>query len=374
MQTRSALSNLCEILGARVEPRAGGDLVVVEQHVASNGPLGIERLGMLLGRDEELGRAVFLDIETTGLTSGAGTLVALVGLAWLDQRQVIVRQYLLHDPAVEPVLLDDVAEHLRAARTLVSFNGKCFDQPLLLGRYLLHRRRDPFPRLHLDLLHPARRIWRRRLRQASLLALEARVLGVVRPLDIPGAEIPARYFDFIRGDTTAMLPVVEHNRQDLITLVHLAQRVAHLLGHDLPAGIAPSDLLGLGRLCEAVSQADLARRSYEAALTGASPGDRAEALYQLATLQLRAREYDQAIALLEGVASYTHEVAVAAAIDLAKLYEHQKRDPARALQHAQRARHLVAGRGDAHGPRVATDLTRRIERLSRKVAGRSPAT
>jgi len=367
MASSPALSNLLRVLNAELSPRAESEVIVTNRRIATEGDDDLVNLGILLGENRELGHAIFLDIETTGLTAGAGTLVALVGLAWVEGNEVIVRQYILHDPAVESAMLDAVSDDLQGARTVVTFNGKRFDAPILLGRYLLHRRRDPFPDHHLDLLHPARRIWSRRLRGTSLLTLESRVLGVVRPLDIPGEEIPARFFDFVRGDCAAMLPVIEHNRQDLVTLILLARRIARLVGPRPPQGVAPADLVGLGRLCEAVGQVTLARRSYEAALGAASRSDRAEAIYRLATIHLREGNLPESIELLEAAASYSDPVSLLAAIDLAKIYEHRQRDPRSALLHTRQALRLAAELPDSTKLRVFAELERRVQRLTRKL-------
>src|SRR5207344_1330547 len=107
---------------------------------------------------------VFFDLETTGLSGGAGTLAFLVGCGWFEPDGAFVtRQFLLARHADEPMLLEAVAAELARAGALVSFNGKSFDAPLLEGRYLFHRmvwsgRELP----HLDVLHPARRFWKPR--------------------------------------------------------------------------------------------------------------------------------------------------------------------------------------------------------------------
>ena len=55
-----------------------------------------------------------------------------------------------------------------------------------------------------------------RSRAADSTALERSQCGFVRESDVPGFEIPSRYFDFVRhGDARPLSAVLEHNRLDL---------------------------------------------------------------------------------------------------------------------------------------------------------------
>jgi len=312
----------------------------------------------------ERGSVVFLDIETTALNAGAGTLVVVVGLGYSDDDQFVIRQYVLHDPANEPAFLGAIAGELSRFTSVVTFNGKRFDLPLLEGRFHLNRRPVPFPVRHLDLLHPARRIWRRRLRQCSLGALEARVLGVIREADLLGSEVPDRYFAFLRDDEAmAFRPVLAHNRQDVLTLARLAGRVDRMLtGPGVPV-VGGSDLLGLGRLHEANGRAAQAVECYQASLAGATLGERAEALFRLACLSRQAGDVDRAVELFAAVASFSTGPAASAAVELAKYYEHRARDHTQALSYARRALLLT---GDA-SDNARSDMLRRIARLERRL-------
>jgi uncharacterized protein YprB with RNaseH-like and TPR domain len=74
---------------------------------------------------------------------------------------------------------------------LVTYNGRCFDIPLLITRFISNRRRDRLARLpHLDLLYPVRQLWKLKYGDCSLANIEKQVLGVRREGDIPGEEIP----------------------------------------------------------------------------------------------------------------------------------------------------------------------------------------
>lgn len=316
---------------------------------------------------------IFLDLETTGLSNSPATLVVIVGLAFFKGGSCLVRQYVLVEPSAEKRLLTAVAADLRQGVSLVTFNGKSFDLPMLLNRFHLHRLPDPCPPLHLDLLHPARRIWSRRLRQSSLAALEARVLGSARESDVLGSEIPVRYFDFVRDRRWETFePVVDHNRQDLVSLARLALRVEMLLRSESNAPQpSPPDLLGLGALHEATGRPDSAKRCYEGALASVASADRVEALHRLATLSHRADDIPRAAELYDAVSRYHCRQAVLASVELAKIHEHRTGDLVLALQYAQRAGELMRATGIDVPRGLVGDLDRRAARLERKTLGRS---
>ncbi len=162
------------------------------------------RLGLAAERFD-VRRALFLDTETTGLR-GSGTVAFLVGIGWVEDDVFRIRQVLMRDYPEELPLLSVVAEHLEEAETVVSFNGKSFDMPLLRDRFTMARMRDRWRELpQLDLLHAARRTWRLRLGRCNLGALEENVLDVHREGDLPGAEVPERYFQYLKTGDASLL-------------------------------------------------------------------------------------------------------------------------------------------------------------------------
>ena len=107
------------------------------------------------------GRLLFVDLETTGLAGGAGTRAFLVGCGWFEGAAFRVRQFFLAGYAAERAMLDAVTEAAAEACGVVSYNGKSFDLPLIETRFLFHRMQTPFAGMpHVDMLHPARRLWR----------------------------------------------------------------------------------------------------------------------------------------------------------------------------------------------------------------------
>lgn len=272
------------IPGATVVARREGYLVVVERELPADprggdvpaaalaGPVS-EALARLSGDPRAAGLplegAVCLDVETTGLGFGAGTYAFLVGtlgpVGGGGKGALRLWQGLIADPADEPALLARAAEVLEAAPLLLTFNGRRFDVPLLHGRHVLHRL--DFGLLearHLDLLGPARRLYRHRLGSCALARLQAHVLGLPREGDVPGAEIPELYRAFLAHGGAATAPlaaVARHNAEDLSALRGLALRIGRALDpSELREPVHGADWLGLARCRRLLGDAEGALR------------------------------------------------------------------------------------------------------------------
>jgi uncharacterized protein YprB with RNaseH-like and TPR domain len=195
--------------------------------------------------------ALFLDTETTGLAGGTGTMAFLIGLGWFEDGQFHVRQILARDFGEEKAALSYLSEIAGEKKFLVTFNGKAFDVNLLTTRFILNRLRSDLSSLpHLDLLHPSRRILGHRLENSRLATLEAEVLGVEREGDIPGWEIPQRYFDWLRHrDGRLLASIFEHNRLDVISMASLTAHLTEILtAQELIQNVHASDYLAAARL------------------------------------------------------------------------------------------------------------------------------
>jgi len=175
--------------------------------------------------------ALFLDTETTGLAGGTGTMAFLIGLGWFDKGHFHVRQILARDFGEERAALSYLSQIASSKKFLVTFNGKAFDVNLLTARFILNRLKSDLAGLpHLDLLHPSRRILGHRLENSRLVTLEEQVLGVQREGDIPGWEIPQRYFDWLRQrDGRLLAAIFEHNRLDVISMATLTAHLVEIL-------------------------------------------------------------------------------------------------------------------------------------------------
>ncbi len=163
---------------------------------------------------------VFLDIETLGLFSRP---IILFGVGTIERHELVVRQYLLRDIDEEPAALAATLGHLTRERpALVTFNGKSFDLPYLQDRLAYYGMKPATGITHFDILHFSRRRWKDQFPSLRLAALEREILGVKREGDIPSQMVPEFYEIFLRtGNCGPLVPVVEHNRQDVISLALL---------------------------------------------------------------------------------------------------------------------------------------------------------
>ena len=195
--------------------------------------------------------ALFLDTETTGLAGGTGTMAFLIGMGWFEDGQFHIRQILARDFSEEKAALSYLGEIAGQKKFLITFNGKAFDVNLLTARFILNRlRSDLFSFPHLDLLHPSRRILGHRLENSRLATLEAEVLGVEREGDIPGWEIPQRYFDWLRHrDGRLLASIFEHNQLDLISMASLTAHLTEILtAQELMQNVHAADYIAAARL------------------------------------------------------------------------------------------------------------------------------
>ena len=323
-------------------------------------------------------RALFIDLETTGLAGGAGTYAFLVGCAWFDECTFHVRQLFMSSAAIEPSLLEMLSTLAASANLIVSFNGKSFDLPLIETRYLFHRRATPFAGLpHLDMLHAARRLWRSDEDEGPggsgcrLTTIEATVCGHVREDDVPGSEAPMRYFHYVRtGDARPLAGVFEHNRLDLLSLAMLTSRAAQLADEGVPLLKTAREAVGLGQLFERSGDIVNARRCFARAAgidEAPLPGDevsRAEAMHGYAALCRRERRYAEAAGawrrLLE-LRRCPPRLVRSAAEALAVHHEHRLRDPRTARSFALRSAPLQSSSSRQRA------LQHRLARLDRKL-------
>lgn len=303
--------------------------------------------------------ALFIDTETTGLAGGAGTLPFVVGLGFYDSGSFQVEQLLLPEPGSEAPVLRRVAERMASASALVSFNGKSYDWPLLRTRFVLNRLPVPQVPPHLDLLHAARRVFKHQLAETRLTSLERDVLGYHRRGDIPGSEIPGRYFEYLRkGDGTLLEDIVVHNRDDIVAMAALLGVLSGLMAGPDPGG-DPRVQLALAQLEVRGGEPGRALAYVEGVDTwGAEPGWKLRAFLLGAQVLRRGKEYRLAEdLLLRAVAlpDLTDGARGPAHLMLAKLYEHKLGDLEAALAHAER---IVGEDG----------LSKRLTRLRRRLA------
>jgi uncharacterized protein YprB with RNaseH-like and TPR domain len=275
---------------------------------------------------------LFLDTETTGLSGGTGTYAFLVGLGWWEADGFVVEQYFMRDHSEERSLLLAVSELLAHRRVLVTFNGKSFDWPLLQTRYQMTKvGRIPEPLAHLDLLHPARRLWRLHLASVALKELERHILHFDRGQDIPSAAIPQRYFDFLRGGPPAPIAeILYHNQMDLCGLATLALHISRLLENPESNSCRAGELFGISRLLQERGEEELAIRIYRKSIDEGLPRDAEQiAQRELARMAKRERKFELSNALWEKLLGSTME-GLKAYEQLAIHYEHWDLQPQKA--------------------------------------------
>jgi hypothetical protein len=362
---------LARWFGARTEVADGGASLVVERRVTLPAAAA--------ARLAALPPATYFDTETTGLSTGAGTVIFLAGLARRDGESLVVRQHLLPDYPHERPLLGLVARDLAALPRLVTYNGRTFDLPLLVTRLTVHRlfaAQAALPATHDDLLPVARRLWRRPLGGARLAVIEAGVLGVRRSSDCPSSEVPARYFSFLRTGTADLLAeVLDHNLQDVVSLALLEAELVRLRegGWRTAAPLDPRgmalDLLRAGAIDDALQLLEVAIER------GAEP-EEAHALRRLATrLLIGSGEVDRAEGLWRVGTRRASVDAAAAWIEVARIRERHRADLAGALEAVAAASRIldlafalgIGGSMDAIG-RTRLKIDSRLRRLRRWTA------
>jgi uncharacterized protein YprB with RNaseH-like and TPR domain len=171
-------------------------------------------------------RFVALDLETCGL---AGAALFLVGMLRQSGGVPIVELLVARTYAEEAAVLKSFWQIMATHDVMITFNGKTFDWPMVLERSVRHRLRpSSTPTIkHIDVLHHARRRWRKHLPNCRLQTLEWHVCRRRRADDIPGHRIPAVYAEYVRtGFERDMDTVLYHNALDLVTLFDLALRLA----------------------------------------------------------------------------------------------------------------------------------------------------
>lgn len=338
--------------------------------------------------------ALFLDTETTGLSGGAGTLAFLVGVGYFDTqnpesrtqspesriqnsepgtqnpelgtqnpKSFVVDQFFLPDPAGEVGMLCALDRLIDQRQTLVTFNGRGFDAPLLETRYALARIPPALAdKAHLDLLSPSRRLWRYALASRSLGSIEYHILNVRRDQqDIAGFLIPELYREYLKtGRADDMERVMYHNLFDVLSMVTLASRIAESLAE--PS--TPGECLSVGVDCERNGDNARAEAAYRVVLRDkASGAQRSIALRRLARCMKRQKRRADALSMWQELAEQgdTDGIRIDALVEIAKHYEWHVGDLSAALATCERALRLC------NEPATRAELARRAARIERKL-------
>ena len=266
-------------------------------------PLLLAHLGLKGDAPSRWQDVLWLDTETTGLAGGTGTYVFLLGIAYFCEGELVLRQHLLHDIGHERAFVEAIQNEIETFRACASYNGKSFDLPLLRTRWVMTLRSEiTVDESHLDLLHPARRLWRDRYGSTGLKQLEESLFDEGRIDDIPGSLIPDAYFHYLRKrDPKIIAPVLEHNARDVVSLVRIADRVATAV---LAArnGRAPDHApaaYALARSFERTGELDAAFACYESAYYDGDNPLRVKLALSFARELERRSDVDRALSMVE---------------------------------------------------------------------------
>ncbi len=328
----------------------------------------------LPARDERLREinpadSLFVDIETTSLGGGSGTWAFLIGAGWFEQNRFRLRQYFLRRLPEEKAMIHHFTRSLSTFPCLVTFNGKAFDLPIIRNRRIMTGSPNPAePTFHVDLLHCSRRLYSARLGSCSLRSLEESLLSLRRQGDIPGEEIPAVYFDYLRrGKTSLLKQVFEHNALDILSMVSLLCRILKTV--DQTRIDHPADYLSLGLLFRETGQIKKAIPCFEQASLAGDPAPAAKARWQLSLIYKQQRRFEEAVNEWERLID-CRPGFMAPYLEMAKIYEHQRRDPQEALKLTKAALALACRQGSRRltGPQEIPALQHRKNRLERKIA------
>jgi hypothetical protein len=318
---------------------------------------------------------LFLDAETTGLAGGTGTYAFLIGIAWWDSGGLQLEQLMMRDFSEEHSVLLELAARIAERPVLVTFNGKTFDWPLLESRYLMTRCiRVPELAAHLDLLHPARAVWKLRLGSVKLVELERHALDIARlgwhrEDDVPSSMIPQFYFNYLRGGSPAPLAgVVRHNGMDLRGLAALFGKLNSLLDCQQREETEALDLFGLSRYLHRRGEATKAESACVAARHRGLPLPfDTQARRELAQMAKHRGEYAAAALIWEELLE-DPELSCVACEELAVFHERRTKDFKKALQFARAGlKALGDSKVGARYVRSTVAEIRRAERMTKRV-------
>ena len=335
---------------------------------------GLRRIGWC-GPRFDIRRCLFLDTETTGLSGGAGTVAFLVGVGWVEGDALVIEQLMLREYADEPELIDRLSQRMAGFDSVCTYNGRNFDMPLLEARFTMNRMRDRWKTLeNLDLLYPSRRAWKLRLGSCRLCNIETEVLGMAREDDLPGSEVPARFFQFMKTGEEALLDdIVRHNRQDIATLAKLLVRLCAV--NDRPDLITDQrDQFSMGKSLERQGELKPAREMYRASARprpagtlAALSGERiaGSANWRLYALCRKSGDWAGAEDVLIQMLR-RRQMPGTVCVELAKLCEHRRKDYSRALEYARQSALYPDGE-------TAEQLEKRLNRIQRKITQHTEA-
>jgi uncharacterized protein YprB with RNaseH-like and TPR domain len=328
-------------------------------------------------------KLLFLDTETTGLGVGTGNVPFMIGFGYYTEEAFVVEQTLIRHPGEERAMLSYLLGHMKDKSHLVTYNGRTFDWPVLVNRFILNgwRRSGPEPG-HLDFLHPSRALWRNTLPSCRLSIVEEARLGIQRGHDVPGSMAPALYFQYLSDHNPSHLEgVYVHNEKDVLTLASLAVHFGMLLGDKTKeiradGGLEGEEMFRTACWLEQHGNTETAEQLFMLLYDLEEQGDGGGWSLALAARYKRAGQHERALPLWRKSAANAENSALPkldAHIELAIYYEHRDKQLLTALTYAEKALELAQRRTrlirDALSRNEEKEaLLRRVARLRDKVS------
>nr|MDK2851583.1 uncharacterized protein [Candidatus Cloacimonadota bacterium] len=317
-----------------------------------------------LEQEYRLEDIIFLDLETTGLRRGS-ELAFMIGLGYYEHDNYIVEQIFLPDPDAEENSFDRLRELCDSHSLLITFNGKTFDLPVIESRLLYHQIwMDLRSMEHLDLLHIARRLWKRQLPSCAMESLEYYLLDQTRDRseDIAGALIPQCYLNYLQtGDVDDIIRIFGHNRTDMLHTAALFTLICDKCDYPPQDGLdIRIDYYALAKLYIACGQQGVAKRILLDLL--AANVITADILHELGMIYKREKDVASALQSFLIAADLQHHSSL---LEAAKILEKEK-EYRKALELSER---LLALQSRMYPPkeRLLQDLHKRIARLKSKL-------
>jgi uncharacterized protein YprB with RNaseH-like and TPR domain len=365
---------LDEVINGRWLDDATKGVFIVEKELPLGSPHGkipldppqeFDRLSRFveIAPNNAISNLLFIDTETSSLSSGTGSVVFMVGLAYFTQDHLKVIQLFLDSPRDELEFLAYLDAILANFTTFVSYNGKSFDIPMLRSRFVMNRLPVQFGAYqHVDLLHIARRIWKMRLESRKLGDIEREILDYQRSSqEIPGWLVPQIYFDYLESaDAELLAGVFYHNEIDVISLAALFIHINNLLLNQLSENERDNrDTVSVALSLSKLGILDLSETFFKDGLKKDLPRDiRNDAARGFADSLRRQERWEEAVEYWRAAAENDDYQAC---IELAKYYEHRARTYKTALQWANQAATIAEER---HIDLEA--VQHRIQRLKKK--------
>ena len=309
---------------------------------------------------------VFLDIETSNLSLGAGSFVFLIGICYFSDIGVETDLLLIDHPGSEQALLETFQAEISRFEIISSYNGKSFDIPFLRNRYAIHQLDGALNfKFHIDLLTYARRLWKFSIESCKLANIENNILGLKRDDDeIPGWLVPQIYFDFLyQRDPNLLKGVICHNKMDVISLAALFQHITFLLNETGSNMIYDNkDYFALAKLYSKMNAIEKAKYYYGLGFKNISDNHFTPCYYwEYGMLLKKNNEHEEALLYWEKSGNAGIQ---ASCIELSKYYEHKMRNYAIALKWAKKAQEMIR-KNKLLNKRNAEDIPQIQHRMSR---------